>query len=151
MKVQLASTNDRPGLKALLSPTAALQRAFPRMALIWLDQGYVSKALAEWAKDTLGWKLQVVRRPPTRVWVHEDDPPPPPRPKGFHVLKRRWVVERTFGWLNTYRLLAKEYTQLPAVSEAQIYAAMCRLMLRRLVKKPEGKEGHTGDSRGSEP
>ena len=52
---------------------------------------------------------------------------------GFEVLPRRWVVERTFGWLGRYRRLSKDYELLPEVSESIIYAAMVRLMLRRLT------------------
>ena len=51
----------------------------------------------------------------------------------FKVLPRRWVVERTFGWLGRYRRLSKDYELLPEVSEAMIYAAMVRLMLSRLA------------------
>ena len=51
----------------------------------------------------------------------------------FEVLPRRWVVERTFGWLGRYRRLSKDYELLPEVSESMVYAAMVRLMLRRLA------------------
>jgi putative transposase len=52
---------------------------------------------------------------------------------GFEVLPRRWVVERTFGWLGRYRRLSKDYELLPEVSESIVYAAMVRLMLKRLT------------------
>ncbi|HEY9796010.1 MAG TPA: transposase [Leptolyngbyaceae cyanobacterium] len=52
----------------------------------------------------------------------------------FQVLPKRWIVERTFGWLNHYRRLSKDYELLPEVSETMIYAAMTRLMLKRLMK-----------------
>ncbi len=55
---------------------------------------------------------------------------------GFVVLPRRWVVERTFAWLGRYRRLSKDYEQLPETSEAMIYAAMVRIMLRRLARNP---------------
>ena len=58
---------------------------------------------------------------------------PPPLPRGFHVVKWRWIAERTFGWLNRFRRLSKDYEQLPASSAAFIYLAMTCLMLRRLV------------------
>ena len=56
------------------------------------------------------------------------------RPRGFHVLKRRWVVERTLAWLSTWRRLAKDYEVFPCSEEAWIYVAMIRLMLRRLAQ-----------------
>jgi putative transposase len=52
---------------------------------------------------------------------------------GFHVLPRRWVVERTLGWLGRWRRLSKDYEELPEVSEAMVTLAMIRLMLHRLV------------------
>lgn len=57
----------------------------------------------------------------------------PEQSKGFVLLKKRWVVERTFGWWNWYRRLSKDYERLPENSEAMIYIAMIRLMLRRLA------------------
>ena len=53
---------------------------------------------------------------------------------GFHVLPRRWVVERTFAWLGRYRRLSRDYARLGATTEALIYIAMSRLMLRRLTR-----------------
>lgn len=66
-----------------------------------------------------GWLWQVVKR--------SDDV------KGFVVLPRRWVVERTFGWLNNYRRLSKDYEELTETSEAFIYLAMSHMMLHRLA------------------
>lgn len=53
--------------------------------------------------------------------------------KGFHVLRRRWVVERSFGWLARYRRLVRDYEQRIDVSEAMIYAAMGSLLIRRIA------------------
>jgi transposase len=58
---------------------------------------------------------------------------PPSRPSGFQVLPRRWVVERTFAWLSTWRRLAKDYELLPSSEEAWISLAMIGTMLRRLA------------------
>src|ERR687896_10711 len=66
------------------------------------------------------------------VWVGPGQEPPT-IPRGFQVLPRRWVVERTFAWLVMYRRLAKDYEELPATSEALIYLAMSRLMVKRLA------------------
>ena len=55
-------------------------------------------------------------------------------PKGFHVLPRRWVVERTFSWIEHNRRMSKDYERLPESSEAFIYVAMSRLMARRLAR-----------------
>jgi putative transposase len=57
----------------------------------------------------------------------------PEQSKGFVLLKKRWVVERTFGWFNWYRRLSKDYERQPASAEAMIYIAMIRLMARRLA------------------
>lgn len=72
-----------------------------------------------WVMDTYRWSLEVVLR---REGV-----------KGFEVLPRRWVVERTFGWFNWCRRLSKDYEILPETSQAFIHLAMIRLMLKRLA------------------
>ena len=89
-------------------------------------------AFPGWVRETLGWTVDVVKRPSKWVRCYADEEPPP-LPEGFQVLRRRWIVERTFGWLGRYRRLSKDYEGLPETSEALIYAAMSRLMLRRLV------------------
>ena len=90
-----------------------------RLYLVWADGGYSGAPFLRWVMDTLGWILQVVLRPEEA--------------KGFVLLKRRWVVERTFGWLNWSRRLSKDYERLPASSEAMVYISMIRLMVRRLA------------------
>jgi putative transposase len=61
--------------------------------------------------------------------------------RGFVVLPRRWVVERTFGWLGRYRRLSKDYEELPRTSEAMVYGAMIHLMIRRLARKSPSAAG----------
>jgi transposase len=117
--VTAASVQDRPGGKAVLARLAA---RFPSVALVWADGGYansIDAGLLGWARDNLGLTLEIVRR--------SDDA------KGFKVLPRRWVVERTFGWLVRNRRLARDYERLTACSEAMIKVAMIRLMAARLA------------------
>ena len=85
---------------------------------------------ARLAKEELGWRVEVPYhrdRQPWRYGLEE-------KPRGFRVLPRRWVVERTFAWLSQVRRLSKDYERLPEVAEAMIYGAMSRLMLRRLAR-----------------
>jgi putative transposase len=102
----------------------------------------------EWVKKTLGWSVDLVERPkkpaPEEVlmaWAKEWETEGvsvdwqkllPPR--GFVVLARRWVVERTIAWIDQNRRMSKDYERLAATSEAFIYVAMSRLMLRRLAR-----------------
>lgn len=129
VKVHEADLHDKEGAKLLLEP---LVGRFPRMVKVWVDGAY--QGLREWSKATLGWELEVVKHR-LRRWVRVPaDQEPPSRPTGFQVLPRRWVVERTFGWLGRNRRLSKDYEYLPETEEAFVYAAMIHLMLRRLVK-----------------
>ena len=126
--VHEAGLHDRAGAKLVLE---GLSDRFVRMRKVWTDHAY--RGLKEWMKTTLGWELEVVRHPwAGRVWVVGDQEPPS-RPKGFVVLPRRWVVERTFAWLVRNRRLSKDYELLPETEESFVYAAMVRLMLRRLA------------------
>jgi len=117
--VHTANIQDRDGAKLVL---AKVKGCFPRLQLIWADGGYAGK-LVDWVKTVCHWVLDIVRRPQGV--------------KGFQVLPRRWVVERTFGWLGRYRRLSKDYEELPETSAAMIYAAMIHLMVRRLARKPQ--------------
>ena len=118
---------------------------FPRLGHVWVDQGYTGSGKA-WIEEHLGWTVEVVQHPPKArgEWVPLGtgaDPRPfewrrlPPERTGFRgVLPRRWVVERTFSWLGQSRRLSKDYERLCATSEALIYVAMTRIMLRRLAR-----------------
>ena len=129
MKVNVheAGLHDSAGAKLVME---GLSSRFPRMRKVWSDSAY--RELKEWMRTKLGWELEVVRHLWTGVWVVGDQEPPS-RPKGFVVLPRRWVVERTFAWLVRNRRLSKDYEYLPETEESFMYAAMIRLMLRRLV------------------
>jgi putative transposase len=112
--VHAADIQDRDGAKRVLKK---LRGCFPRLKLIWADGGYAGK-LIEWTRNLGRWVLEIVKR--------SDDM------TGFTVLPKRWIVERTFAWLNRYRRLSKDYETLTNSSENVIYLAMIHLMVRRL-------------------
>lgn len=95
-----------------------LKDRFPRLKKIWADQGY-KRGFVEWARDVCAWIVEIVQKPQGQ--------------KGFTLLPRRWVVERTFAWLMKNRRLSKDYEGLPETSEAWIQLAMIYLMVRRLA------------------
>jgi putative transposase len=129
--VHPADVMDRDGVTLLLPPQP-MKAEFPRLAHVWLDAGYNGKGKGQdWIEQHLGWTTQVVKPPPRRVLVAGDIEPTPRPP--FTILPRRWVVERTFAWLGQSRRLSKDYERLCKTSEAMVYAAMSRLMVRRLA------------------
>jgi putative transposase len=131
VKVNSASVFDRDGIKPLLEEAKEL---LPRMSHLWLDAGYNGQGKgADWVEKVLGSSAEIVKRPSRRVWVPEGVEPPP-YPKGFIVLPRRWVVERSFSWTSQNRRMSKDYERLPETSEAFIHVAMTRLMVRRLAR-----------------
>jgi putative transposase len=122
---------DRDGVTMLLEPEETKEH-FPRLSHVWLDAGYNGTGKGQdWIEKELSWTTQIVK-PPSRRGIVAADVEPAPRP-AFTVLARRWVVERTFSWLGQSRRLSKEYERLCETSEALIYAAMSRLMVRRLA------------------
>jgi putative transposase len=118
-----------------------------RLKHLWLDAGYEGRG-RRWAEETMGLSVEVVRKPPKPVpeevakrwaeeWAKEGKKIEwqglmPQR--GYVALPRRWVVERTFSWLGQNRRMSKDYERLCASAEAFIYAAMIRLMVRRLAR-----------------
>lgn len=142
--VHAGDLQDRAAVPLLLDGAAT---HFPSIEQVWVDQGYTGSGKA-WIEDHLGWTVTVVQHPPKPrgewrpigdlndlatlrfEWVRLK-----PERTGFRgVLPRRWVVERTFAWLGHYRRLSKDYERLCETSEALIYTAMSRLMLRRLAR-----------------
>ena len=115
--VHSAAVQDRDGAKLVLGK---LRRGFPRLQVLWADGNYAGQ-LVGWVQRACGWVLAIVKRP---AGV-----------RGFQVLPKRWIVERTFAWLGRYRRLSKDYEYLPESAEAMIYLAMIHLMLVRLARR----------------
>ena len=112
--VTAASVSENAGAKLVCK---RLRGGAKKLRLIWVDGGYKAGLFA-WVTERFQFRLQQVLRSGEQ--------------KGFAVLPRRWVVERTFSWLNNCRRLSKDYETLTDTSETFIYIAMTRLMLRRL-------------------
>ena len=112
--VHAADIQDRDGAKWVLEK---LKSGFPRLKLIWADGGYRGK-LIDWTQAFEGWVLEIVKRNELHKFV---------------VLPKRWIVERTFGWLGRYRRLSKDYEEQIPSCEAMVHLAMINLMLHRLV------------------
>jgi putative transposase len=145
-KVHSAKVMDFEGIKALLR---GADRRFPRLSHLWLDAGYRGEDKgADWVKKALGWTVELVERPKkpapegvlmawAREWAKEGvavDWQKLLPPKGFVVLPRRWVVERTIAWIDQNRRMSKDYERLCASGETLVYAAMIRLMTRRIAR-----------------
>jgi len=112
-----ANTTERDGAQMLLGRVLGW---FTWLRILWVDGGYTGENFANWVKS-LRPKLavEVVKRSDTA--------------KGFKVLARRWVIERTFGWLMHQRRLVRDYETTASSAEAWIYIAMIRIQLRRLA------------------
>jgi putative transposase len=143
-RVHSARVPDQDGIKLLLEPVS---QRLGCLSHLWVAAGYQGRA-RRWAEEVLGVSVEVVHKPPKPVpeevakrwaeeWAKEGKDVDWQRimpPKGFRVLPRRWVVERTFAWICHNRRMAKDYERLCATGEAFVYAAMTRLMVRRLAR-----------------
>jgi putative transposase len=114
--VTSAAVQDRDGARLLLQRLGGIGK---KLRLIWVDGAYRGHLL-DWVAQHFSFRLLPVL--------------PPKGQKGFTLLAKRWVVERTFAWLGIHRRLSKDYERLPASSEAFIYIAMIRILVRRLAK-----------------
>jgi putative transposase len=117
LAVTSAAISDPAGARLVLRQA---DDGLPRLEHIWAD-GIYRGSLIGWVKEQFGWVLEVVKRPPAGT--------------GFTALPHRWIVERTFGWLNRYRRLSQDYEEQPESSTAMLQLAMISLMLRRLQPK----------------
>ena len=115
-KVTTADIQDRDGARLLMKRLPGTAKCLRK---IWVDAAYRGK-LVDWVASHFKFKLEVVAKDKGQ--------------RGFHVLPRRWVVERTFGWLSAQRRLSKDYERLIETSEAFIYIAMTHLMLKRVSR-----------------
>ena len=118
--VTSAAVQDRDGAVQLLSNFYLL---FARLQIIWADGGCLG-ALLKWVKGLRPFgklRLDIVPRSDTA--------------KGFQLVRKRWIVERTFSWLYKSRRLSRDYERRVDHSESHIYVSMCRLMLKRLPNK----------------
>lgn len=112
--VHAADVQDPTGARLVLPK---LHGKVPRLKVILADKIYQGTlSILAWALG--GWKLEIVSRAKGQ--------------KGFSVLPKRWIVERTFAWMGRNRRLSKDYERLPETSEAWIYLSMVWLMTRRL-------------------
>lgn len=117
--VTAASVGERQGGKTVLKRVKQMGKGVCRLHTIWVDGGFDGEPFLQWVMNVCRWIVQVVLRPE--------------QTQGFVLLKKRWVVERTFGWLMGCRRLVRDYELLPQTSETWIYLAMIRIMVRRLA------------------
>ena len=112
-----ASCPERDGAQQVLQRVAGW---FPKLRKLWVDGGYTGETFQQWVSDN--WpklEVEVVKRSAST--------------KGFAVLPRRWIVERTFGWLMRHRRLVRDYERTVSSAEAWVHLAMLRIQLRRLA------------------
>jgi transposase len=124
--IHAASLHDTAGARQMVEMTSST--ALPHLELVWADGAYTGP-FAKWLDQARGWRVEVPFHRQRQAWRYglED------KPKGFQVIPRRWVVERTFAWLSRSRRLARDYERLPETGVAMIHTAMSRIMLRRLA------------------
>jgi len=117
--VTVASMDDAHAARPVMKQLS--QSRQPRLQIVWADSKYHNHALNSWIarKQNISWELEVIRRPKGA--------------KGFVLLPKRWVVERTFSWLGRWRRLSRDYEHRTESSEAMIHIASIGRMLRRLA------------------
>ncbi len=115
--IHAADIQDQHGAKLAIS----LLERFHRLKVIFADSAYKRCGLPAWVMNGFGWILQPVLKP---VGV-----------KGFVILPKRWIVERTFAWIGKFRRNSKDYERNPDSSKAMIHIAMTIRMLRMLEKQ----------------
>jgi len=114
--VHSAALQDYDGARLVLEK---MRKGYSRLRYIWADSAYGKAGLPQWVKETFRWTIRTVLRPANV--------------RGFVLLPRRWVVERTFAWLGRYRRTSKDYERTVQSSEAMLHISMIHIMLRRLT------------------
>jgi putative transposase len=107
--------SEAEGAKQLL---LKVRDQMTRLSVVWMDGGYENR-IEDWVQQHCRFRAEIVKRSENA--------------KGWELLPKRWVVERTYGWLGRWRGLAREYDYRPETTQAKILLAMSRLMLRRLT------------------
>ncbi len=115
--IHTADIQDRDGAPLLL---AEIVRSFPWLRHVFADCAYAGKKLRGSLAKLDRWTIEIIKRSDTA--------------KGFELLPRRWVVERTFAWLGRNRRLAKDFEQTVASATAWLFAASVQLLTRRIAK-----------------
>lgn len=116
--VHAANIHDSKGARRVLKALFSIVKTIKK---IWADVGYRGADFIQWVKEQFDCVLEIVKK--------EENV------EGFHLLPRRWVVERTFAWLSRFRRLSKDYERKPTSSAGHVYVASIRLMLRRIMKE----------------
>ncbi len=117
--VTAVSVDDAVAARAVFQQLKPKQQ--PRLEVVWADSKYHNHRLNAWLarQRSVSWRLEIVRRPQGA--------------KGFVLLPKRWVVERTFSWLGRWRRLSRDYEHLTSSSETMVRIASIGRMLRRLA------------------
>jgi transposase len=134
--VTAADIGDRMGAKLLI---IALLDTCTRLKLLWVDAGYDGQPFTQWMRSVAAMTVEVIRRSQLHVFV---------------VLPRRWVVERSFGWLMRYRRLTRDYERRPDHHEAMVWWATVMIMTKRLARMTPGSpqpKPHWGQPRPAPP
>jgi putative transposase len=121
--VHAANIQERAGAKMLLAKAA--QQGLPRLEKVLADDGYSGQPLVDYVRKEHGWALESVKR----TELHK-----------FKVMPKRWVVERTIGWMNNFRALSKDYDTDARTGEVNILWVSIYYLSRRLTEKPVIRE-----------
>lgn len=132
VSVHGANVADRDGAFEVVN--ASVLGGYPRLETVFADAGYQGRC--ERQMKQLGIRFDIVRRAgdtTTGVWASTDGPAPV-RPPGFQLVRKRWIVERTFSWMYQYRRLVRDYEASVASSHARVLLALTQTMLAMLTR-----------------